>query len=222
MTSRTGVGRFFAWGGIALAFVGFVVLVGGLAAGGGDLGLGGAITGMVFLMIGVIWAAVGFGVGSYYRGIARRAAAEKQLFETGERATAVVEGATVSATQINDNPVIELALRVKPRDGREFVHTRRLAVPPNGIPLPGQLVEVAFDPRDRSKVAIETAARFAAPPARYIKTRPAEAAPASAAAPAAEPAEDRLDKLERLQKLREAGALTESEFAAQKARILLE
>ena len=49
----------------------------------------------------------------------------------------------VTATQINDNPVIELTLRVNPRHGAEFLHERKLSVPPNAIPLPGHLTDVA-------------------------------------------------------------------------------
>jgi hypothetical protein len=205
--SRTGVGAFFVYGGIAMALVGAALTA---AAGW--------VVGSTFLMIGVIWTLVGLGVRGYYARVARKAADEARLFETGERATAVVENVQVSATQINDNPVIDLVLRVKPRHGQEFTHERRLCVPANGVPLPGHLTEVAFDPADRSKVALDVDARLASPPGRYIRTRPP--APEAAPAPADQPSV--IEQLERLQKLREQGTLTDAEFAAQKARILLE
>ena len=205
--SRTGVGGFFAYAGVAMAIGGVAVLL-----------LAGPEVGATFIAIGVIWTIVGFGVLRYYAGVRRKAQEEAQLFATGERATAVVENVEVTATQINDNPVIELALRVKPRHGAEFLHERKLCVPPNAVPLPGYLTEVAFDPRDTSKVAFDVDERLAIPPGRYIRTRPPERQ--AAAAPPAKP--DVIEQLERLQKLREQGALTESEFEAQKARILLE
>lgn len=181
--------------------------------------LAGLTVGGTFLLIGVIWAIVGFGVRRYYAGFQRKLEEEEELFRTGERATAVVEDVQVTATRINDNPVIDLTLRVRPRHGEEFVHQRRLSVPPNGIPLPGHLTDVAFDPRDRGKVALDVDERLAIAPGRYVRTRP----PEPDAAPAADSAQPSvIEQLERLQRLREQGALTESEFAAQKARILLE
>ena len=206
--TRTGVGGFVAYGGIAMTAVGVVVTA-----------LAGVTVGLTFLLIGVIWTLVGFGVRRYYAVVQQRREEEAQLFQTGQRATAVVENVEVTATQINDNPVIDLALRVKPRTGSEFVHERRVCVPANGIPLPGHLTEVAYDPRDTTKVALDVDDRLAIPPGVYIRTRPPEHEPAPAAAAEKSGV---IDALERLQKLREAGALTESEFAAQKARILLE
>ena len=210
--SRTGVGGFFAYAGIAFALLGGAVLAGGLAASVE----GAAIAGFTFLMIGVIWSVVGFGLRAYYAGVLRRAAVEKKLFESGEKAEAIVEKARVTGTEINNNPVVVLTLRVKPRTGAEFAHERKLCVPPNGIPLPGHVIDVAFDPANRANVALDFDESFSSPPARFIRSRP----PAATA-----PAEEKpgvIDQLERLQKLRESGALTESEFAAQKARILLE
>lgn len=47
-----------------------------------------------------------------------------------------------------------------------------------------------------------------------------QAAPAAAPAPAASSEEDRLARLQQLADLRSSGALTEAEFAAEKARVL--
>ncbi len=56
--------------------------------------------------------------------------------------------------------------------------------------------------------------QYAEPPPQYY------AAPPAAPAPAAEGADDMLAQLEKLGQLRDAGVLTDEEFAAQKAKIL--
>ncbi|MBA3302172.1 MAG: SHOCT domain-containing protein [Thermoleophilaceae bacterium] len=187
-------------------------------------------------MIGVVWAIVGFGLGAYYSGVAAKAAQEAQLFATGTRATGVIERVESTATTINDSPVINLSVRVAPRNGAEFVHQRKLCVPVSAVPLPGHLVEIAFDPNDTSKVALQTDDRFSSPPARYVVTRPPEGGTVAAATgnarsggivagavePAAPATDNSVEQLERLAKLREDGVLSEAEFQVQKSRILSE
>lgn len=225
--SRGGVGIFLTLGGIALAVIG-VAMVGGLTFI--DLPIpdeGAGLTGGIFLMIGVTWAAVGLGLQAYYRSVANRNRAEADLFRTGTRATAEIVATEATATEINDNPQIVLRLKVRPPGDAEFEHSRRMVVPRSAVPLPGHLVEVAFDPLDRKRLALEADDRFSAPPARFIKTRP----PDQPTTPA--PASDdtwssmwegdgngHLREIERLADLRDRGALTQEEFERQKGRWL--
>ena len=120
---------------------------------------------------------------------------------------------------------------MKPRSGAEFIHQRKIVLPFGSVVQPGHLVEVAYDPANPDKVALETDPRFVATaPAQYIKTRPpdSQAAPvhqfsAATAAPAT-PADASpptlIEQIERLAKLRDSGALTEAEFQEQKKQLL--
>lgn len=220
---RRGLLSFFMVAGLGFAIVGGVLLVMGLQSDD-VMASGLTITGGTFAMIGVIWALVAIGVGGWYTRVAQRQAEEAQLFQTGERATAVIEGVEGTGTQINNQPQVYLTLRVKPRHGAEFIHQRKLVLPFGSVVQPGHLVEVAYDPANPERVAIETDERYAAtPPAVYVKTRPPEQQPAPpyAAAPAHDDSPPTLiEQIERLARLRDSGALTEQEFQQQKQRLI--
>lgn len=238
---RRGILSFFSVAGILFAIVGGVMLVMGLASD--DIMASGlTITGGTFAMIGVIWFLVSLGVGGWYSSVARRQAEEQQLFQTGERATAVIEGVEGTGTMINNQPQVYLTLRVQPPGGAEFIHQRRLVLPFGSVVQPGHLVDVAYDPANPENVALDTDPRYVAtPPAVYIRTRPPgeQSAPATAPglsggfAPAASmayspsapsaPDDDPptlIEQLERLAKLRDSGALSPEEFEAQKKKLL--
>jgi hypothetical protein len=233
---RKGVLSFFTVGGALFAIVGVVMLVMGLSSDD-IMASGMTIAGGTFAMIGIIWVLVSFGVGGWYGSVARKQAEEQQLFQTGQRATAVIEGVEATGTMINNMPQVYLTLRVQPRNGAEFMHQRRLILPFGSVVQPGHLIEVAYDPSNPEKIALETDTRYAAtPPAVYIKTRPPEQGAVAAAAPGlsggvasaapgpAAPADDSpptlIEQLERLAKLRDSGVLSQEEFDAQKKELL--
>jgi hypothetical protein len=228
--TRGGTLSFFKVGGAAFAVIGAVLLVLGAMSGDLTSSMGLAITGGTFAMIGVIWVLVAIGVGGWYGRVRQRQAAEERLFQTGQRATAVIEGVEGTGVTINDCPQVYLTLRVQPRSGAEFVHQRKIVLPFGSVVQPGYLIDVAYDPADPSKVALETEPSWAAtPPAVYLRTRPPEmAATAAAAAPGlvagASPAHDSpptlIDQLERLKALKDGGALTGAEFEEQKRKLL--
>jgi hypothetical protein len=237
MRQRRGLLSFFGVAGLAFAVVGGVLLIMGLSSGDPFSNMGLTITGGTFAMIGVIWVIVALGVGGWYSSIAAKQAQEQQLFQTGERATAVIEGVEGTGVEINNQPQVYLTLRVKPRHGAEFIHQRKLVLPFGSVVQPGHLVDVAYDPANPDNVALETDPRYAAtPPALYIKTRPPDgqgqpvtaftsATTASAGMGAAAPSGDAspptlIEQIERLAKLRDSGALTEAEFQEQKANLL--
>lgn len=221
MRQRKGTLSFFLVAGAAFAIVGIVMLGIGLSSGNLVSNMGLTITGGTFAMIGVIWVLVAVGVGGWYSSVAAKQAKEQQLFQTGQRATAVIEGVEGTGVEINNCPQVYLTLRVQPRHGSEFIHQRKLVLPFGSVVQPGYLVEVAYDPANPDNVAIETDPRYVATaPAQYIKTRPPEqqAQPAAAAAPGAPPT--LIEQIERLAKLRDSGALTEAEFQQQKKQLL--
>jgi len=232
---RFGVLSFFLVAGAGFVVVGLLALVSGWL--GGSIGsLGGSITGSVFLMIGVIWVLVALGVRAMYAGMRRKAAAEKALFESGTKATAVVESVETTGTVLNGvNHQIILRLRVQPRFQPEFPYERRMFVPINSLPRPGDVIDVAYDPNDKSKIALATDWRSDTAGGRLLLVRrPGDPAARPAGwdtATVHDPeyaggvtsqsdAERVLAQLERLQRLRQDGALTDAEFESQKAKIL--
>jgi hypothetical protein len=239
---RGGLLNFFMLAGIAFVIVGIVTFAMG--------GLGGTIAGGTFVMIGVIWVLVALGVGGWYGSVAKKQAAEQQLFQTGERATAVIEGVEATNMMINNQPQVYLTLRVQPRNGEEFIHQRRLVLAFGSVVQPGHLIDVAYDPANPENVALDVDPRYAAtPPAVYLRTRPPGQGSTPAAAPGlsggfapagsggfapaasvaysptapSAPDDDPptlIEQLERLAKLRDSGALSPEEFEAQKRKLL--
>lgn len=215
--SRGGLLKFFGVAGAGFVVVGLAAVTSG--------SMGGAIAGATFLFIGVIWIVVAVAVGGWYKGIANKRADAERLFTTGRRATAVIERVEQTSSYSNNMPSFNVVVRVEPKFGTPFTHETRLVTIGNGVPIPGHLVEVAYDPNDTSTVAFETHKGMAIPPGEVWVMRPPERATEAAAAAAAHgaddrEADDRLDALERLAKLRESGVLTDAEFEAEKARLL--
>ena len=213
--ARKGIGGFFLVAGAGFVVAGLVALAVGGTAGG--------ILALTFLLIGVIWVAVALGLGVLYGNMAKRAEAERKLFETGTKATAVIDSVETTGLVVNNvNQQIVLRLRVQPRGQAEFPHERKMLVPFHGIPRTGDRIQVAYDPANRANVALETDWRSDTAGGRLlVLSRPdPNPAPAPADPPDKTAPERVIEQLERLQRLRDDGALTESEFAVQKARVL--
>jgi hypothetical protein len=214
VSGRSGIGNFFLIAGLGFIVVGVIAFAGG--------GLGGGIVGSTFLMIGVIWALVAVGLRAFYGGMGKKRKAEQTLFETGTKAQATVESVQTTGMVLNNiNQQIILTLRVEPRGAAPFSYTRKMFVPFNGIPRTGDVIEVAYDPADQSKVALKTDWRSDTAGGNLLITQNPAAAPAAVATAPAESGSDHvIQQLERLTKLKEEGALSESEFAVQKAKVL--
>ena len=212
--ARKGIGSFFLVAGTGFVVVGVVAVAVGGAAG--------LIAGGTFLMIGVIWAAVALGIGAFYGNMAKKAEAEKKLFETGTKATAVIDGVETTGLVVNDvNQQIILRLRVQPRGEAEFPYECKMLVPFHGMPRTGDQIQVAYNPADRSTIALETDWRSDTAGGRLlVLSRPGTPVPPAPAAPEKTAPERVIEQLERLQRLRDDGALTDSEFAVQKAKVL--
>jgi Short C-terminal domain len=126
---------------------------------------------------------------------ARKAGLAEQLVGGGAKAVGTVTGIRDTGVTINKNPRVVLTLRIEPLDGSPpFDGTMRLTVSRVDLPYPGKRFPVWFD---------------RANPRRFVLGTPEPAAPA-----------DPLDRLAKLNELRLAGALTQAEFEAQKARLL--
>jgi hypothetical protein len=136
----------------------------------------------------------------------------------------VIDSVETTGLVVNEvNQQIILRMRVQPRGEAEFPYERKMLVPFHGIPRTGDQIQVAYDPANRANVALETDWRSDTAGGRLlVLSRPdADTAPAAAPAEPEKTAPERvIEQLERLQRLRDDGALTDSEFAVQKAKVL--
>jgi len=122
---------------------------------------------------------------------------QSELVHAGRRARGVVTELRDTGVTINNNPRVEVRIRVEPDGEAPFEVARKVTVSRVAFPRAGERVEIAYDPDDHDRFTFRLA---------------------DLADDGAGP--DRLEQLARLGELRESGVLTEEEFAAEKARIL--
>lgn len=164
----------------------------------------------------------------------------EQLQASGVDGTATVVSVADTGGSLNDHPIARLELDVTLPGQAPYRTTVEQAIPrlQAGQIVPGAVVAVKADPQNPQAVALAaTAGGSAAPagapsapadpsaPASFAALQASAAAQAAAAQVAAAnagAAQDPATRLERLAELKDKGLLSESEFAAQKARILAE
>jgi hypothetical protein len=125
------------------------------------------------------------------------------LLRTGIAAPAVVADVRDTGTTINDSPRVELTLRVQPAGEEPFELKRKLMVSRVKIPRVGEPLTVFYDADDRSRFT-------------FANDDVVDGDVGGTAAPGLDPVE----QIARLAKLRNAGVLSEDEFAQGKARLL--
>jgi hypothetical protein len=151
----------------------------------------------------------------------------QELFQTGAKGVGTVQHVQDTGMTINDNPRVKMVFRVEPLEGGQAFDAQKTStVSRVEIPRQGDRYPVWYDREDPSGTwAYATVnddsgremlrQQFGAAAEGMVGMGSA-AAPA-AAAPAAD---DPLEKLQKLNELRTAGAITDEEFEAQKAKLL--
>lgn len=169
--------------------------------------------------------------------------ANATVVEIAEKGMAVTRGAegVIGNTEL----ALKTHLRVQPDDEPEFEVKKRFSFPQLAVPSAGQAVPVIYDPQDHDKIIVDYSpeaqqgAAFASAgidpnaigqlmnQAQQLRAQSAQMqggmpgmGQVPGMAPPAQPHPDPVEQLERLAKLKEQGALTESEFEAEKAKIL--
>ena len=174
--------------------------------------------------------------------------ANATIVEIAEKGMAVTRGAegVVANTEI----ALKTHLRVTPDDEPEFEVKKRFSYPQMAVPAAGQVVPVLYDPNDHDKIVVDYSpeaqqnAAFSQAgidpnqigqlieQAQQLRAQSAGAQGGIGQVPGmgqipgmtppapAQPQTDPVEQLEKLAKLKESGALTESEFEAEKAKIL--
>ncbi len=151
------------------------------------------------------------------------------LMAEGAKAVGTVVQVQDTGMTINDNPRVKMLFRIEPLDGSPaFDAEKTKTVSRVEIPQAGQRYPVWYDLEDPTQWAYATIADPTGR-AQIVQMFGPEAfgpdgagvgMPAMAVAAAAPAEEDPIAKIERLAQLHQAGALTDEEFAAQKAKLL--
>lgn len=142
-----------------------------------------------------------------------------RLSQIGVRGRATIHSMTDTGTTINDNPVVDMQMTVQ-TDGGSYDCTVRLPVMRLhiGMITPGANVPILIDPEDRERLVIDpnAPAEMAMQMQQNAMAQVSQAQQAAATAPGQDPA----SRIQRLQGLKDQGLITDSEFEAQKAKIL--
>lgn len=155
------------------------------------------------------------------------------LMAEGAKAVGTITSVQDTGMTVNDNPRVKMTFRIEPLDGAPaFDASKTSTVSRVQVPQPGQRYPVWYSLEDPDEFAF---AMIADPSGREQIVQlfgPEAFGPDGsgigmpvmvAAAPAVEAAangDDPVAKLERLAALHASGALTDDEFAAQKAKLL--
>lgn len=155
---------------------------------------------------------------------------EKKLRADGASAPATVLDVHRLAVEHIDGPgrvssvvlLCRLKLRVEPPGEAPFKVKTTARFPNRRKPTKGSQLAVLNDSGDHGKLVVDQPARSPGDElaARMTTAQGTLDAFSAATTPSAPSAADPLDQLAKLAALRDAGALTEAEFAAQKQRIL--
>ena len=147
----------------------------------------------------------------------------EDLFQTGAKGAGIVLQVRDTGMTVNDNPRVKMTFRIEPLDGSAgFDVTKTTTVSRVEIPRQGDRYPVWYDPQDHDAWAYATIADdngratmrqlFGQVAETFVgmggSTAPAPAAPSS------------IEQLKQLADLHAQGALTDEEFAAQKAKLL--
>ncbi len=137
---------------------------------------------------------------------------------TGVPGSARLLSVTDTGGTMNEHPICEIQLEVTVPGHAPYTTVLRQPVPRMQAPLlqPGGTVAVKVDPNDPTTVVMDWEGQGV----RTAGIAAQMQAAGLASATAAQPSQDPVARLERLQGLKDKGLLTDSEFDAQKARIL--
>jgi len=154
----------------------------------------------------------------------------ENLMQSGAKGVGTIVGVRDTGMTINDNPRVVVSFRIDPLDGTPaFQADKKVTVSRVAIPQAGQRYPVWYDAEDhssfmyamidneegRQQIVAMFGDAFGPDGSGVGQTASAPIAAAPPAAPA-----DPIEQLAKLDALRQSGALSDEEFAAQKARVL--
>lgn len=169
------------------------------------------------------------GIGNMLGGSPKKRAEAQRLVETGEKARATILGVTPTGTIINNlNIGCDVMFRLDPLSGApSFQAPKSMFINQTQMPRVGDVWPAWYDPSDPGQFAVgqpQLGDPSTIPIFREFGIPhpfdPANAAPAPGAAAGAPEAPDRVAALERLAQLHKDGMLSDTEFEAEKSKLL--
>jgi len=167
-----------------------------------------------------------FGGALMKRSAAAKQAMAAELMRSGIRGTGTIIGVQDTGVSINNAIRVVLRMRIEPNDGSAPVErSKTVLVSRVSVPRPGERYPAWFDRTDPEKWMYGTGMDDSAPAEvkdMFARAQAGGAPPQPDPAPAAPPApgHDPVAELASLSELWKSGALSDSEFAAAKARLL--
>jgi Short C-terminal domain len=147
----------------------------------------------------------------------------QELFETGSKGVGTVLQVQDTGMTVNDNPRVKMVFRVEPLDGTAaFDAQKTTTVSRVEIPRQGDRYPIWYDPEDPAdKWAYATVGDDSGRATmRQLFGDAADTFVGMGAPATPAPQVDSIDQLKQLADLHAQGALTDEEFAAQKAKLL--
>lgn len=146
-----------------------------------------------------------------------------ELMRSGTRGIGTIVDVQDTGVSINNNPRVVIRMRIEPLGGGAAVErSKTVLVSRVAIPRAGERYPAFFDPADPDKWMYATAMDASAPAEvrdMFARAQAGGGAAPAAAAPAASD-DNPVAELTRLSELGKAGALSDTEFADAKARLL--
>lgn len=152
-----------------------------------------------------------------------RMAKAQNLVATGARGVGTIVNVTDTGMTINDNPRVQVTMRIEPEDGSPAFDAQKTAtVSRVAIPRAGDRFPVWYDRSDPTRWAYGTDMdpSQTSPEIQALFARAAASAATAAPAPATPSVDSTADQLSKLNDLRMKGVLSDAEFEAAKARLL--
>jgi hypothetical protein len=169
------------------------------------------------IYIGQIWVGVSLLLVLIFAGLYLKQRGEQRVLAEGLKGTAQILGMTQTGAYVNNQPQVELHLRVEAPGLAPYELRKRFIVPLIALGnLSGGQLRVAIDREDHENVVID----WSQVPAAAIPTRidmPAPPQPAPAA-----PRTDPAQRLEDLRELKEKGLVSEAEYESKRIQIISE
>lgn len=144
-----------------------------------------------------------------------------RLLNEGRPAIGRVTDIRDTGVTINDDPQVQMTIHIVPEDGSPpFDGQKTNVVSRVDLPHRGRRYPVWYDPADTEQFVIVTKVDDTSSASIRALFEKATAYTNAESGGASAESDDRLDRLAKLNELRLAGALTEEEFAAEKASLL--